>query len=137
MNRRAILAMSVVLVLAILVGWFVIFRPVPRSDLTGTYLCSYPYGTETLVLQSDGHYSQLVGVAGSPAISHSGSWHLNAHHQVVLEDALIVDNGFASPATRPVVSNWILDVRHTMAGAIVMPVNEDVGLQFQKVENRP
>jgi hypothetical protein len=131
--RRTILTVSSVLVLVILLGCFLIFRPVSRADLIGSYRCSYPYGTETLLLQPDGRYAQSVSMAGSPPTSHSGSWHLSQGHQVVLQDALVIDNGFGNPSTRPVISNWILDVRHAMTGTIIMPVNEDLGLEFQKV----
>jgi hypothetical protein len=137
MIRRASWLMALALFLAIMIGLVVRFHAVPKSDLEGTYLCSYPFGTETLVLQSNGAYSQVMNYTRLGSTSHSGSWHLNSRHQVVLEDALLVDSGFGSPATHPVISNWILDVRHTFGGTIVMPVNEDLGLEFRKVVKHP
>jgi hypothetical protein len=40
--------------------------PVSAAEVVGTYVASYPFGTETITLNPDGTYVQRVEVAGDP-----------------------------------------------------------------------
>ena len=42
--------------------------------LYGTYVASYPFGTDTLILERDGHFSQRIEITGQGTQTFNGSW---------------------------------------------------------------
>jgi hypothetical protein len=50
------------------------WKSVLVEKIPGTYVAAYPFGRETLVLNSDGSFSQKVEIPGEPPVTSSGTW---------------------------------------------------------------
>lgn len=86
---------------------------VPSERVYGTYVASYPYGKETLILNADGSYEQRIVVHDLVPILRRGSWSFDPkcgnawsinpleRTCVVLRDFLAVDNGIGQ-----LKNNW-------------------------------
>ena len=107
------------------------------NTLIGIYLAEYPYGTEQLVLNSDGTYQQLFAPTGqSLQVINIGRWEVREleGRKLVLRDAVFVDNGFGEPAkTKTAPRDWLLQMKKSPWGPLRLPVNEDLGIQFSKI----
>jgi hypothetical protein len=70
-------------------------KKVALEDVYGTYLASYPFGTETLTLQRDGNFLQTVSIGNKPDVSAKGTWRYDAtDSRITLTDSMIVVDGF-------------------------------------------
>ncbi|MFP5239404.1 MAG: hypothetical protein ACLGQW_06205 [Acidobacteriota bacterium] len=68
---------------------------VPIDKVYGTYKTSYPFGTETIILQSSGKFTQHVAVNGQQEVTVSGRWEYDQNaSRVNFEGLMIVLDGF-------------------------------------------
>jgi len=89
-------------------------KSVPYEKVPGTYVASYPFGTETLTLNSDGSFTQRVEIKGEPPLMGSGTWKFDSKESYVrLNDFLSVVDGFGH-----LKSDW----RTTKPGLAALPV---------------
>ena len=96
------------ILLLALCGLFVSCKKPP--GLAGNYEASRSYGTERLVLLTNGTYLQTF-VTPTAAHTNSGSWQFfPAAQQVVLTNALIFDDGKGNPAPVVATNDWTLGV---------------------------
>lgn len=80
---------------------------VPIDGVEGTYVASYPFGTETLTLNHDGSLIQRVEIKGQPQITVKGSWSFDPQMgYVTFHEYMQVADGFGKLRT-----NW-RDVPH-------------------------
>ena len=86
MSVSRLLAVSSVLLFTVTACW----PSVPDSWVCGTYVASYPRGTDTIVLQADGRYVQTVSLAGEAPVSVRGDWTPNGRGHVLLRGGLAV-----------------------------------------------
>jgi hypothetical protein len=47
---------------------------VSSDAVYGTYVATYPFGSDTLTLGRDGHFNQLIAVTGQGRQAFSGTW---------------------------------------------------------------
>jgi hypothetical protein len=67
---------------------------VPVDEVYGTYIASYPFGTETLTLNRDGTFVQKVVVEHQGFAGAQGKWEFDASESLVtFYGALVVDDG--------------------------------------------
>ena len=70
-------------------------RSVPPETVPGTYVASYPFGTETLTLNSDGSFTHQIEIKGETPITTTGTWEFDSKESYVrLNDFLSVVDGF-------------------------------------------
>ena len=76
---------------------------VPQDQVYGRYVATYPFGTETLVLNRDGSYEQQFAVEAQPQVTTHGTWGFDSKHQsrVTLREFVNVHAGFGK-----LNSNW-------------------------------
>ena len=70
---------------------------VPVEKVYGSYILSYPYGTETLTLNRDGTFVQAIAVNREKPVTARGRWEFDEgkeESRLTLHGAMIVDNGF-------------------------------------------
>ena len=65
------------IVLTLCAGLMLACTHVSPDRIYGTYIATYPFGTDTLMLERDGHFSQRIEVAGQGAQSFNGTWRYN------------------------------------------------------------
>lgn len=112
---------------------------ISRDELIGNYKVTYSYGTEELALLNDGHYEQRIVVSGdtSPAI-HSGQWDFSGGEraELVLHDALIVDDGFGKPNKEyRRVARGVRGIRASKSfGKLKLSINEDLDQAFERAQ---
>ena len=113
---------------------------VARDRLVGSYRVDYGYGIEQLTLRGDGTYSQEFAAKGEPfrEINH-GRFNLRVGdfwdgQLLELDTPVIVDDlGTRSAMTRaPGV--WPIRIRKTWSGQPRFLINEDIGLEFNRVK---
>jgi len=110
---------------------------ITRNKVIGNYKVRYRYGTELLRLSADGKYSQVFVLDSTKAETrNTGTWEYKGggEPQIILHNPLIVDDDFGklSPTySEPGRGMWILHP-HSFLGKISLPVNEDLGLYFEK-----
>ena len=126
MNTR-ITSIVVALATVMLVGCS---NTVPIDKVYGTYKTAYPFGTETIVLQSSGDFIQTVAINGQQEVTVSGKWNYDSNtSRVNFEGLMIVLDGFgqlrngwsevkAGIASLAVEKNWF---RIIMASAAPYP----------------
>ena len=86
----------VLLVVAVSVALSAFSTTVPIEKVYGTYVASYPFGTDTITLNRDGTFAQKVVVYDDPppAVT-QGHWEFNAKRSHVTFDRhLPMDEGF-------------------------------------------
>ena len=86
----------VLLVVAVSVALSAFSRTVPIEKVYGTYVSSYPFGTDTIMLNRDGTFVQKVEVYDDPppAVS-KGHWEFDAKRsRVTFDRYLPMDEGF-------------------------------------------
>jgi len=68
---------------------------VPTEKLYGTYVSSYPFGTETLRLNSDGTFVQTAAIKEAKPVTVRGTWEFDpGESRITLHGSLIVSDGF-------------------------------------------
>jgi hypothetical protein len=68
---------------------------VPPEKVGGTYVASYPFGSETLTLDPDGSFIQRVEVQGEAPLTISGTWKFDPQNSYVrFNNFLLVVDGF-------------------------------------------
>jgi hypothetical protein len=110
------------------------------DEVVGSYKLRYPYGTEELQLNGDGTYIQIVLIDGETTPkANKGRWEFwDKESEVVLNDAMIVDDGFGKIKVRYWESEpiaWNLHARKSF-GKISLDVNPDQGFAFKKTSKK-
>lgn len=91
---RLLLASCCILVIILFVSCS---KSVRVTDVYGTYVVSYPFGTETLSLDHDRTFTQAVNLSKQPPITVRGSWQFDPDHsRLDLSGSLIVVDGFGN-----------------------------------------
>lgn len=68
---------------------------VPAEKVCGTYVAFYPYGTETITLNSDGTFIQRAAIKQKSPVTVHGRWEFDSgESRVTLHGFMIVDDGF-------------------------------------------
>jgi hypothetical protein len=68
---------------------------VPVERVYGTYVATYPYGTETMTLNSDGTLIQRAAINKESPLTVRGRWEFDpAESRVSIHGVMIVDDGF-------------------------------------------
>ena len=68
---------------------------VPVEKVYGTYVASYPFGTETITLDRDGTFVQRVEIKQEEPVTVRGTWDFDAKEsRANFYGALIVADGF-------------------------------------------
>jgi hypothetical protein len=68
---------------------------VPLRKVYGTYKASYPFGTETIILNQDGSFAQQVAMKDQAPVTVNGKWDFDAQgSRVNLDGLMIVVDGF-------------------------------------------
>ena len=68
---------------------------VPIEEMYGTYIASYPFGTDTITLNRNGTFVQRVAVNQEQPVIVRGTWDFDAKvHRISLYGAIVVDDGF-------------------------------------------
>jgi len=116
------------------------YSKVNFDEVVGNYKLRYPYATEELQLNKDGTYIQTVLIDGETTPkTNKGNWEFDKKEsEVVLNDALIVDDGFGklNPHYSKIESGWwVLGARKSF-GKISLGVNPDLGFAFKKANNK-
>jgi hypothetical protein len=90
MKRTRILFVILVLILGCSTS-------VRQDKIFGTYLASYPFGTERIVLNIDGTFIQRVVVNNEEPVVVTGHWKFNpSQSRVNLYDSMVVVDGFGN-----------------------------------------
>ncbi len=70
-------------------------RGVQRDDVYGTYMASYPFGTETITLKRDGNFVQRVTIENQPPASAQGAWQFDQKEsRITLSGSMVIVDGF-------------------------------------------
>jgi len=115
-------------------------RPIPRERLVGSYRVDYGYGVEQLTLRADGTYTQEFAPKGEAfrAIN-QGRFDLRTGtfwdgELLQLHDPIIIDDLGKRSAMAHAVGVWIMPIQKTWSGQPRFPVNEDMGLYFERMK---
>jgi len=136
------LSVNLLLALSVSALCFGCSSDVTPSEVLGTYIVRYPYGTEELRLARDGIYEQSFLMDGdTTAKTNRGRWELEkkkpgilSYPEVWLYDAMLVDDNFGKP--RPLY--WKVEpgrsglVVEKWFGKVSLVLNEDQGFVFRK-----
>jgi len=113
---------------------------VPRERLVGTYRVAYGYGAEQLTLNADGTYTQEFAATGEAfrAIN-QGRFDFRTGdfwdgELLQLHNPVIVDELGKRSAMARSSGVWAMPVRRTWGGQPRFPINEDMGLEFNRVK---
>jgi len=113
---------------------------VPRERLVGTYRVDYGYGAEQLTLRADGTYTQEFAAKGEALLAiNQGRFDLKTGdfwdgELLQLHDPVIVDELGKRSAMARSPGVWAMPVRKTWGGQPRFPINEDMGLEFNRVK---
>jgi hypothetical protein len=111
-----------------------------RKDVVGIYKANYTYGVEDLKLLDDGHYEQTFLMSGdtTPKIN-SGKWELTKDTkknctQVVLQDAMVIDDGFGKPNKDywKIKAGLSIFCVSTFFGKTSIRINEELDLAYKQ-----
>jgi hypothetical protein len=70
-------------------------KSVPAEKVPGTYVASYPFGRETLILDRGGTFTQRVELEGEAVVTVSGTWKFDQKESYLrLQGLLSVVDGF-------------------------------------------
>ena len=109
-----------------------------ESELPGTYELRYSYGVERITMSSDGSYQQVFQSNKGDGFDNRDHWQLRSTNRVstlILKGAVIVDDGFGNMAPQRNQGDWLMPVRRGLFGGIYLVSNEDLGFEFEKIEN--
>jgi hypothetical protein len=116
-------------------------RPLPRERLIGSYRADYGYGVEQLTLRADGTYTQGFAAKGEAlrAINQRrfdlGTGDYWDRQLLQLHDPVVIDDLGKRPAMTRSSGVWAMRVRQTQAGQPRLLINEDMGLEFNRVKS--
>ena len=113
---------------------------IDRDDVLGTYWVQYPYGIMHLVIKSDGTYEELFGKNREPLASiNRAEWtmiQMSGEINLNLFDPILIDDGFGKYKPKKVAGGrWPLRVRRSLWGRVYLPINDDQGFVFKKINN--
>ncbi len=111
-------------------------RKITTENMSGRWTVKYSRSNLVLDLRRDGTYEQVFrSEVDEKELRRSGTWELKDLHgrHLVLHGPLIVedDTGRIDKKLSNGSGDWILDVSWTPSG-YRMPVNEDLGLYFDR-----
>ncbi len=70
-------------------------RGVKRDDVYGTYMASYPFGTETITLKRDGSFVQRVTIENQQPATVQGTWQFDQKEsRLTLSGSMVIVDGF-------------------------------------------
>ena len=70
-------------------------RRVSSSAVYGTYVASYPFGTETITLKPEGTFRQRVEIKNQKPASVEGTWQFDPKEsRITLTGSMVVVDGF-------------------------------------------
>lgn len=75
-------------------------RPLAKDDLYGEYVAEYAFGSDHVVLNRDGTYSQTLSLKNGERVTNSGNWEFRPDSRASLQGAvwlancLVVSDGF-------------------------------------------
>jgi len=70
---------------------------VPIEEMYGTYVASYPFGTDTITLNRDGTFVQRVAISQEQPVIVRGTWDFDAKvHRISLYGVLLVTDGLGN-----------------------------------------
>jgi hypothetical protein len=70
---------------------------VPTEEVYGTYVRSYPFGTETITLNRDGTFAQRVAIKQEEPVTVRGTWDFDPKEsRASFYGALLVTDGFGN-----------------------------------------
>ena len=70
-------------------------RGVKRDDVYGTYMASYPFGTETITLKRDGTFVQRVTIENHSLATVQGTWQFDQKEsRLTLSGSMVIVDGF-------------------------------------------
>jgi hypothetical protein len=104
------------------------------SDLVGKFQAEYPFGTETLTLNSDGKYVQEFVELGNTNVANvHGAWHYDsAHRELELENPLVINyDPNQTPKQRAVQVSGTGLAR--VQSKSRLSINEDLGYYYQRI----
>jgi len=85
-------SLAVILVSVMLIGCSM---TVPAEKVYGTYVASYPFGTETITLNRDGTFVQSVAIKQEQPVTVRGTWDFDPKEsRANFYGAMIVADGF-------------------------------------------
>ena len=68
---------------------------VPRDEVYGTYVASYPFGTDAMTLKRDGTFVQHIAVEQEQPLTISGKWEFDDNQsRANFYGALTITDGF-------------------------------------------
>jgi hypothetical protein len=89
---------------------------VPVEKVYGSYVASFRYGTETLMLNRDGTFVQTVVVNREKPVAALGSWEFDRDEsRLTLHGAMVVDDGLGN-----LRNNWQRPVSGLVAPSVEM-----------------
>jgi len=85
-------------------------RGVKRDDVYGTYLASYPFGTEIITLKRDGSFVQRVTIENQPSATVQGTWQFDQKESRLTLSGSMVDGFDRLRNDRRVVDPGVVSV---------------------------
>jgi len=111
-------------------------RKLDSSDLVGKYRADYPFGVETLTLNSDGTYLQeFVEHQATNVLSASGKWTYDSRYrELVLQNPLVIDDSIVEPKQRAtrvsgIATPWVESKTRIL-------LNPDLGYYYRRQTER-
>jgi hypothetical protein len=111
------------------------------NDLPGTYRIKYSFGDETLIMQPNGEYTQLITVNGDPVqISTQGTWvYSRRDGEITLRNHIMAHDGYCglNPKLRDPKNLWnaVLSVTKDFSNRVVMTASADgSGCNYQQAK---
>jgi hypothetical protein len=96
----AAIVMIAILSLGAYITYNMFFKPIPESELYGTYVVTYDsVGTDKLTIKPDGEYTQEVNVVDvngiHKTVKNTNHWeYISKSRTLRLTKALVIDDGF-------------------------------------------
>jgi hypothetical protein len=135
--RRLSKVLTYILTILMSTGLGSCSKPTSISEVSGRYICKYPYGIEILILRKDGEYTQLIDLdSQTTPLIHEGKWsYLPSENTINLNDAIILDDNFGklrSDYKTPTNGIWALTVK-TIFGKVSLEWNPDIDYVFRSI----
>ncbi|HEX3356486.1 MAG TPA: hypothetical protein VHS31_05835 [Tepidisphaeraceae bacterium] len=107
-----------------------------KSELAGTYACNYPYGVETLTINSTGTYNQKFRGANGAEITNEGTWSIDTFNYLELYHPVCVDDlgGRLSSDLKPLDGIWELSMHRSLSGSIVIDESGVLPLKYLRIK---
>ena len=134
LSRRAV---AVLLVILAETGCIPVPRRYTKEQLVGAYEIKYSFGTDTLVLNSDGTYEQRFVDGSGKEYTNRGQWQFEGglDNQVALVNAFDVCSPSGEFASTIPHRGWSMRTFGWAwwRGGTVISVSEDLGLYMRKI----